>query len=133
MPLQMSCTSDTSNKYVLKRLVYIETEKVEVLDGIPELGADDEFAELGVVWAPVEAVEAAAAELAIALPENWKEPESREGTIDDPERDSWHQFASSERAATSDGGADEESGVETDAANESQSPLAQALRRAMEK
>src|SRR5580700_5419854 len=29
--------SDEANRYILKRLVYIATEKVEVLDGLPEL------------------------------------------------------------------------------------------------
>ena len=119
--------ADDANRYVLKRLVYIATEKVEVLDGLPELDANDEYAELGVVWVPVDAVEAAAAELALDLPENWKEPESREGTIDDPERDSWHQFASSERAT----GNEADPSAETDYATDS--PLAQALRRVINK
>jgi hypothetical protein len=123
--------SDAANRYVLKRLVYIATEKVNVLDGLPELEANDEFAELGVVWVPVEAVEAAAAELSIELPENWKEPESREGTIEDPERDSWQEFASSERPTANTPAKQDESDAETDIPADS--PLAQALRRALEK
>ncbi len=121
--------SDDANRYVLKRLVYIETEKVDVLDGLPVLEANDEFEELGVVWVPVDAVDAAAAELGLELPDNWKEPESREGTIDDPERDSWQQFASSERTVENTSAND--SGVETDHAPNS--PFAQALRKVITK
>jgi hypothetical protein len=119
--------ADEANRFVLKRLVYVATEKVDVLDGLPELLPNDEFEELGVVWVPVEAVEEAAAALEIVLPENWKEPESREGTLEDPERDSWQQFANSERGDENLAEPDGEEGPRAD------SPLAQALRRALEK
>ncbi len=127
------------NKYVLKRLVYVETEKVQVLEEVPEVAANEEFAELGVIWIPVDAVEQVAAELEIELPENWRTDESREGFIEDPERDTWKEFASTEtKVATSVGS----SGVVGDGAEFSEntqpeidpnSPLALALKRAIQK
>ncbi len=106
-------------EYVLKRLVYVAAEPVVVLDGLPELEPTDEYAELGVIWAPPDAVVRAAVELEIALPENWLEIEAREGVVEDPERDEWRQFASTQPQ-------DAELG-ESDA-----NPLAEALRRALE-
>lgn len=101
-------------RYILKRLVYIGSERVEVLDGIPELEPDDETEELGVIWVTPEAVETSAIALGIELPENWLEPESREGYMEDPQRDEWKQFADSTLSEQ----------AETD------NPLADALRRA---
>jgi hypothetical protein len=115
-------------RYILQRLVYVSTDPVPVLadpedtevgkEGLPGLEPNDEYAELGVVWVPPSAVEAAAQELGIELPANWLEPESREGTIEDPQREAWREFADS---ATRD--AQEEVAPDN--------PLAQALRRAM--
>ncbi len=102
-------------QYLLKRLVYVGTEHVTVLDGLPELERDDEYAEVGVVWAPPEAVEEAARELEITLPENWLEPESREGFAEDPEREAWREFADT-------------TAREPDA-GEPSNPMAEALRR----
>lgn len=102
-------------QYLLKRLVYVGTERVTVLDGLPELERDDEYAEVGVVWAPPEAVEEAARELEITLPENWLEPESREGFAEDPEREAWREFADT-------------TAREPDA-GEPANPMAEALRR----
>ena len=105
-------------QYILKRLVYVATEKVNVLEDIPELAPDDEYAELGVVWVPPDAVIAAAAELELELPENWQEPESREGYFVTPEQEEWRQYAEAGAEA-----AEEEA--------EPDNPLAQALRRAL--
>jgi hypothetical protein len=117
--LEAACeTLSASNRYqyLLKRLVYVAEEKVTVLEGLPELEPDDEYAELGVIWVPPMAVEAAARELEIELPENWLAPEAREGYIEDPERDVWKQYA--------------DTAPEADAENPA-NPLAEALRRAM--
>jgi hypothetical protein len=121
---QLETASDILNtcnryRYILQRLVYVGDEKVTVLDGLPELEADDENAELGVIWVPPDAVEAAAKELEIALPEDWLDPESREGDFEDPEREAWKQFADT-------------SSQESDAENPD-NPLADALRRALER
>ena len=62
-------------------------------ENLPGLAPDDEYEELGVVWVSPDDVEAAAGELGLELPEGWRLPESREGTIDDPEREEWRQFA----------------------------------------
>lgn len=102
-------------EYILKRLVYVAEERVQVLDGLPELEPDDECAEVGVVWVPPGEVEAAAAELEISLPENWLAPESREGAFEDPEREAWREFADTTVR-------------EQDAAN-AEGPMAEALRR----
>jgi hypothetical protein len=104
-------------QYLLKRLVYVAEEKVTVLEDLPELEPDDEYAELGVIWVPPAAVEEAAREIEIELPENWLAPESREGVIEDPEREAWREFADT---------AAREAGTE-DAAN----PMAEALRRVL--
>jgi hypothetical protein len=106
-------------RYVLKRLVYVAEERVTVLEeGLPALEPDDEYEELGVVWVPPDAVETAAQALGLELPEGWLLPESREGYVEDPEREEWRQYA--ETAARE---------QESEAAN---SPLADALRRALE-
>ena len=95
---QLDASSETlfasgKYKYILKRLVYVADEKVTVLDDLPELNPDDEYEELGVVWAPPAEIEQAARELEIVLPENWLAPESREGFAEDPEREAWREFA----------------------------------------
>ena len=62
--------------------------------------------------------EASAVQMGIELPENWLLPESREGAIEDPEREAWRQFAdTSERALDSDPG---------------DNPLSKALRKIIE-
>lgn len=109
-------------EYILQRLVYVASERVTVLDGLPELEPDDEYAELGVIWVPPDAVVAAAQELGLELPENWLEPESREGYLEDPEREEWRQYADTERSLEA------EEGEEPPAS----SPMAEALRRAMQ-
>lgn len=118
--------------YVLKRLVYIETERVPVLEDMPVVEPQDEYSEIGVIWVPVESVEEAAVELAIELPDNWKEPESREGTVVlDPEQEEWRRFATTdpkERPTDADT-TEAEVAEETPIAD---SPLAEALKRAME-
>jgi hypothetical protein len=106
--------ASTKYRYILKRLVYVAEERVEVLEGLPVLEPGDEYAELGVIWAPPAEVAAAAAELEIELPANWLEPESREGAMEDPEREAWREFAETESR-----------GTESDADN----PMAEALRR----
>jgi len=103
-------------RYILQRLVYVAEEKIPVLEDLPELAPDDEYAELGVIWVPPDAVSAAAQELGLALPENWLQPEAREGVVENPEREEWRQFA--------DTGALEE--IEETANN----PLAEAWRKA---
>jgi len=82
-------------KYILKRLVYVAEEPVPVLEKepLPVVEPDDEFTELGVIWVPPSAVQQAAQDLGLALPENWLAPESREGVVDDPEREEWRQYA----------------------------------------
>ena len=102
-------------QYILQRLVYVAEERVTVLDSLPDLEPDDEYAEVGVVWVPPAAVEEAARELEITLPENWLEPESREGAYDDPEREAWREFADTE--------------VRRPDATDSANPMADALRR----
>ena len=104
-------------QYILKRLVYIGDERVTVLEDIPELEPDDEYAELGVVWVPPAAVQESAGELEIVLPENWLEPESREGFMEDPEREAWREFADTAARQPSE--------------NTDGSPMADALRRLM--
>src|SRR5262249_30856258 len=105
-------------RYILKRLVYVAEERVTVLEeDLPALAPDDEHEELGVIWVSPDDVAAAAEELGLELPEGWRLPESREGTIDDPEREEWRQFA--------DTTAREPSEAETP-----NSVLAEALRRA---
>ncbi|HZO91637.1 MAG TPA: hypothetical protein VFB38_25165 [Chthonomonadaceae bacterium] len=80
-------------RYVLERLVYVAEEPIPVLDGLPALAPDDEYEELGVVWVPPQAVETAAKELGLELPEDWLKPEAREGFVEDPEREEWRQYA----------------------------------------
>ncbi|HLK57673.1 MAG TPA: hypothetical protein VKU00_13995 [Chthonomonadaceae bacterium] len=105
--------------YILKRLVYVATEKVAVLEDVPELAPDDEYEELGVIWVPPDAVVAAAQALELELPENWQEPESREGHITLPEQEEWRQYA--------------EAGVDSqEEEGGSDNPLAEALRRALQ-
>jgi hypothetical protein len=108
-------------QYVLKRLVYVanEDQRVTVLDEIPVVDPSEEYEELGVIWVPLAEVEAAAQELEITLPENWSEPEAREGDMEDPERDSWKQYVQ-----------DEPEQIDADAPIDN-SPLAVALRKAM--
>jgi hypothetical protein len=101
-------------EYILKRLVYVAEEKVTVLEGLPVLEPDDEYAEVGVIWAPPAQVVKAAEELEIELPPNWLEPESREGAMEDPERDAWREFADT---------------TARDAESEASNPMAEALRR----
>ncbi len=104
-------------QYILQRLVYISNEPIAVLEGLPVLEPNDEYAELGVIWVPPTEVEKAALELEITLPENWLEPESREGYADEPERDEWKQYVA----------VPEPDPEAVDPSN----PLAEALRRAM--
>lgn len=105
-------------RYVLKRLVYVAEEPVAVLEDLPALTPDDEYEEVGVVWVPPGAVETAALELEMELPEGWLLPESREGFVEDPERDEWRQYAGTEEQAET---------TEPEA-----NPLAEAMRRALE-
>jgi hypothetical protein len=102
-------------RYILKRLVYVGEEKVIVLEDLPELEPDDAYAELGVVWVPTAAVEEAARELEIELPENWLDPESREGFVEDPEREAWREFADTTTRGP--------------ASDEAANPMTEALRR----
>ncbi len=108
-------------QYLLKRLVYVANaeQRVDVLDGIPVVEPAEEYEELGVIWVPLAAVEAAAKELEIELPENWSEPEAREGDLEDPERDSWKQYVQEEPES-----GDSETPLDNN-------PLAAALRKAM--
>jgi len=120
---QLEASSETlfassKYKYILKRLVYVAEEKVEVLEGLPELEPNDEYAEIGVIWAPPASVVEAATELGIELPANWLEPESREGPMEDPEREAWREFAESST---------------TDPEDESGSPMAHALKKLLPK
>lgn len=87
-------------KYILKRLVYVSEEPIPVLEDepLPVVEPDDEFTELGVIWVPPSAVVQAAQELSLILPENWLAPESREGVVDDPEREEWRQYAGTDEA-----------------------------------
>lgn len=104
-------------EYILKRLVYVAETKVTVLEDLPELAPDDEFAELGVVWVAPEAVEAAAQELELELPDNWREPELREGRLQTTETEEWRQYAEPQ---------------EPENEAEPSNPLAEALRRAQQ-
>ena len=111
-------------KYILQRLVYVSAEPVQVLEeDLPSLPPDEEYAELGVIWVPPDAVEAAAKELEIELPEDWLTPESREGFVEDPAREAWKEFADTEAREAQAG---EEPAEETP-----NNPLAEALRRAL--
>ncbi len=113
-------------RYILQRLVYVAEEPIPVLideedeAGLPALAPDDEYEELGVVWVAPEAVVQAAQELGLELPDNWRDPEAREGFLEDPEREEWRQYADTE--------AREEENAEVDPDN----PLARALRRALQ-
>src|SRR5205814_7339027 len=107
-------------QYILQRLVYVAAEPVTVLEDLPVLPPEDEYAELGVIWVPSDAVDEAAQELGLELPEDWLTPESREGFMEDPERDEWKQFADTSARES------QETDVSAD------NPLAEALRRAME-
>ncbi len=122
-------------QYILKRLVYVAEEPLVVLDGLPALAPDDEFAELGVVWVPPAAVEAAAQELSIDLPADWLLPESREGHFYDPAREAWREFADSDPKPAASGETNEgEEDSDPDAGPVSpDNPLAEALRRALER
>ena len=122
-------------QYVLKRLVYIGDEPVVVLDDVPTLSPDDENEELGVIWVPTLEIEAAAVVLEITLPDNWREPESREGVVEEPEREEWRQYADTSARAQAEGEGEAEGGeAETDAlAAAADNPLALALRRALGK
>jgi len=113
-------------QYVLKRLVYISDTPVSVLDDVPVLEPNDENEELGVIWVPTEAIEAAALALELTLPENWREPESREGYLENPEREEWRQYADTENREAGETGEDAEEAAVNN-------PLAEALRRAMGK
>lgn len=88
--------------YILKRLVYVADEPVPVLEDepLPVVEPDDENAELGVIWVPPFAVVEAAQQLGLELPENWLAPESREGVIEDPEREEWRQYVAEETEAS---------------------------------
>ncbi|HLV81833.1 MAG TPA: hypothetical protein VKT32_16215 [Chthonomonadaceae bacterium] len=105
-------------RYVLKRLVYVAEAPVTVLEDLLALAPDDEYEEIGVVWVPPAAVETAAQDLGLDLPEDWLQPEAREGFVEDPEREQWRQFAD-----TQERGQEEDSTL---------NPLAEALRRAMQ-
>jgi hypothetical protein len=102
-------------QYILKRLIYIAEEPVQVLEeNLPALPPEEEYEELGVIWVRPEIVAQSARELEIDLPENWMTPEAREGYVEDPEREAWRQFA------------------DTETRSEEDSPLAQALQRALQ-
>ena len=122
-------------QYILKRMVYVGDEPVVVLEDLPVLNPDDEYEELGVIWVPTAAIETAAQELGLTLPENWREPESREGYVEDPEREEWRQYADTSRKDDPKQGAAEDAAEEGEEAEEipADNPLAEALRRAMEK
>ena len=111
-------------QYVLLRLVYISDDPVVVLDDLPGLEPNDENEELGVIWIPTAAIEAAAQELEITLPENWREPESREGYVEDADREEWRQYADTSAREAGEAGEDTEEAAVNN-------PLAEALRRAM--
>lgn len=113
---------DPRYRYILKRLVYVAEEPVPVLEEehIPCLPPDEAYEELGVVWVAPDAVSGAARALSIELPEGWQLPEAREGVVEDPEREEWRQYADTEA-------------LEVDADPSATSPLAEALRRALER
>ena len=84
-----------------------------------------------MIWVPTAAIEQAASELEISLPENWREPESREGAMEDPEREEWRQYADTSARTPNAGEAE---GAEADPeAAAAGNPLAEALRRALER
>lgn len=107
-------------RYILMRLVYVAEERVRVLEELPALEPDDEYTELGVLWVPPAAVEAAAVEADLVLPADWLKPESREGFVEDPSRSEWRQFVEPSEPAA-------------EAAAPDDNPLAEALRKAMER
>jgi hypothetical protein len=111
-------------QYILLRLVYISDDPVPVLDDLPSLEPTDENEELGVIWIPTAAIETAAQELEITLPENWREPESREGYVEDADREEWRQYADTSAREAGEPGEDAEEAAVNN-------PLAEALRRAM--
>lgn len=117
-------------QYILKRLVYVAEERVDVLDGLPVLEPADEWEELGVIWVPPASVVESAAVLGLTLPENWLEPESREGAAHDPARDEWRQWANTD-GSPADSEADAELTPDAEREPSPDNPLAQALRRAM--
>ncbi len=121
-------------QYVLKRLVYIGDEPIEVLDNVPSVSPDDENEELGVIWVPTLAIEEAAQILEITLPDNWRDPESREGVVEEPEREEWRQYADTSARGSGASGTGEGDNADADAeAAAIDNPLAEALRRAMQK
>lgn len=126
-------------QYILKRMVYVGDEPVVVLEDLPVLAPDDEYEELGVIWVPTAAIETAAQELELTLPENWREPESREGYVEDPEREEWRQYADTSqkgnvKSGEPQGEADGDSTEGGEAADiPADNPLAEALRRALGK
>ncbi len=109
-------------KYILRRIVYLSETPVAVLadedypEGIPVVTPDDETTDLGVIWVPMESIETAAQNLAIELPENWRLPEAREGTVLDAEQEEMRKHLST---------------VNEGATNMGNS-LAEALQRALE-
>ncbi len=107
--------------YILKRLVYVSEIPIPVLDDIPILNPDDEFEELGVLWVPPSEVVKAASELELELPENWLEPESRDGFLEDPEREEWRQYADTELRDSN------------DSDSEPNNPMAEAMRRLLDR
>lgn len=107
--------------YILKRLVYVAEEQVSVLEDLPVLEPNDEFAELGVIWVPPLEVVRAASELSLELQEDWLQPESREGFMENPEREEWRQYADTEPVSSE------------SQELESNSPMAEALRRLLDK
>ena len=114
---QLNAASDTmltagAAERVSRRLVYIAEEPFDVLDGLPVVTPDQFDEELGVVWISPSRIEDAAGILSLDLPPDWLLPESREGVMEDPEREEWRQFADAAPA-------------------ESGNSLADALRRAM--
>ena len=111
-------------QYVLKRLVYIADTPLVVLDDVPVVEPNDEYEELGVIWIPTAAIETAAHTLELTLPENWREPESREGFLEDPEREEWRQYADTSARENTEPGEDAEEAAVNN-------PLAEALRRAL--
>lgn len=107
-------------RYLLLRLVYVAAQPIPVLadeenpEGVPVLPPSEEYEELGVVWVPPTIVEESALALGLDLPQNWLDPEAREGVVEDPEREAWRLY------------------VEGDSAGPSESPLAAALKRLLE-
>ncbi len=118
---------DSSWSYVLKRLVYIDIGRVEVLDNLPVVSANDEFAEIGVIWVSPDDVNAAALEIGVELPVDWTEPESREGSVEDPAAREWRQYLAEDKPSTG------TTGVEAGDTGEiaPDSAIALALKRAL--